>query len=80
MRVERDALGERTVPEDVYWGIHTERAIENFPISGLKYTVFMPRAIGAVKAAAASANIELRTLDQKTGQLIVQAAREVMEG
>jgi len=80
MRVERDALGERTVPEDVYWGIHTERAIENFPISGLKYTVFMPRAIGAVKAAAASANIELGALDQKTGQLIVQAACEVMEG
>ncbi|MEN6520434.1 MAG: aspartate ammonia-lyase [Armatimonadota bacterium] len=80
MRVERDALGERTVPEDVYWGIHTERSIENFPISGLSYPSEMPRAIGAVKAAAAQANMELGVLDPEIGTPILQAAREVMEG
>ncbi|MEN6372250.1 MAG: aspartate ammonia-lyase [Armatimonadota bacterium] len=80
MRVERDALGERTVPKDVYWGIHTERSIENFPISGLSYPSEMPRAIGAIKAAAAQANMELSVLDPEIGNLIVQAAREVMEG
>lgn len=80
MRVERDAMGERTVPEDVYWGIHTARSIENFPISGLSYPPEMPRAIGAVKAAAAQANVELSVLDPEIGNLIVQAAREVMDG
>jgi len=80
MRVERDALGERAVPEDVYWGIHTERSIENFPISGLTYPPEMPRAIGAIKVAAAQANMELGALDPEIGKLIIQAACEVMDG
>lgn len=77
MRVERDALGERPVPDDVYWGINTERSIENFPISGITYPPEMPRAIGAVKLAAAQANIELGALDPEIGKLIIQAACEL---
>jgi len=80
MRVERDALGERTVPEEVYWGIQTERAIENFRISGLRYPPEMARAIGAVKVAAAEANMRLAALDPAVGRPILQAAREVLEG
>ncbi|MBI2844616.1 MAG: aspartate ammonia-lyase, partial [Armatimonadetes bacterium] len=80
MRIERDALGEKVVPEDVYWGIQTERAIENFPISGLRFPRDMARAIGAVKAAAAQTNMELGALDPGIGTPIIQAAREVLEG
>lgn len=80
MRVERDALGEREVPEEVYWGIQTERAIQNFPISGLRFPPVMPQAIGAVKAAAVEANIELGALNPDIGKTIVQSASEVMEG
>ncbi len=80
MRIEKDSLGERTVPEDVYWGVQTERAIENFPISGLTFSTDMAHAIGAVKLAAAETNVELGTLDPDTGKTIAQAAREVFEG
>jgi aspartate ammonia-lyase len=80
MRVERDSLGEKIVPDQVYWGIQTQRAIENFPISGTVHPAELPRAMGAVKAAAAEANIQLGALDPKTGKLIVRASREVLEG
>lgn len=80
MRIEKDSLGERLIPEDVYWGVQTSRAIENFPISELRFPPEMIHAIGAVKMAAAETNMELGVLDPTIGKLIVQAARDVMEG
>jgi aspartate ammonia-lyase len=80
MRIERDSLGELTVPEDVYWGIQTERALANFPISGASFPPAMTHAIGAVKAAAGETNIDLGVLDGAVGKLIVQAAAEVHQG
>lgn len=80
MRVERDSLGEKTVPDDVYWGIETQRAIENFPISGLTYPPELARAIAAIKMAAAETNTELGTLDPRLGKYIIQAAKDVLDG
>jgi aspartate ammonia-lyase len=80
MRVERDALGERTVPDDVYWGIQTGRALENFPISGLNYPKELVRAMGAIKAAAAEVNMELGVLNPAIGRLIYNAAIEIFGG
>lgn len=81
-RSERDSLGARTVPANVYWGISTLRAIENFPISGrpvgsLRSLVW---AFGAVKCAAARANTSLGLLDPKRSAAIDQAALEVRDG
>lgn len=79
-RVERDSLGTIEVPEEAYWGVQTQRAVENFPISGLKpYPAFI-WAMAVIKRAAAEVNMELGLLDKKVGQTIVQAAQEIIEG
>jgi aspartate ammonia-lyase len=79
-RRERDALGELSVPDDAYYGIQTLRAIRNFPISGLKCSFSMIRAIAMVKWAAAEANMKCRKLDPVIGKRIQQAAKEIMAG
>src|SRR6266478_5196370 len=79
-RVERDSMGEIKVPADALWGAQTQRAVQNFPISGLA----MPRpfigALGLVKQAAARANRELKLLDPKVAQAVEEAAAEVAAG
>src|SRR5712692_7890223 len=72
-RVERDSLGELKVPKDAYWGVQTQRAIENFPISGIRFGRRFIYAIGLIKMAAAQTNMELGLLDPKLGKAIVQA-------
>ena len=79
-RVEKDSMGEMRVPEGAYWGAQTQRAVENFPISGLRFPRGFIRALGMVKMAAAQVNVRLGLLDQALGDLIAAAAREVMEG
>ncbi len=79
-RVEKDFLGELKVPKDAYWGAQTQRAIENFPISGIRFGRRFIYALGLIKMAAAQTNIELGLLDSKIGKAIVQACQEVMEG
>ncbi|MFW6448627.1 MAG: class II fumarate hydratase [Halobacteriota archaeon] len=79
-RIERDSLGEVAVPADAYWGAQTQRAVENFPISGLTFDRRFIRALGIVKLAAARANRELGHLDEGTAGAIVEAAREVVDG
>ena len=79
-RVERDSLGEVRVPEWAYWGAQTQRAIENFPISGLRFPRAFIRALGLVKLCAAKVNRELGLLDERLAQAIEQAAREVADG
>jgi aspartate ammonia-lyase len=79
-RTEKDSLGHKEIPGHVYYGIQTARAVENFPISGLRAHPALIRAIAMVKEAAALANRELGLVDEKTASAIVEAAKEVQQG
>jgi fumarate hydratase class II len=79
-RVESDTMGEVKVPNSAYYGAQTQRAVENFPISGIRLPKEFIRAMAIVKLAAARANMQLGLLDPKKGEAIVSAAKEVMEG
>ncbi|XOT29031.1 aspartate ammonia-lyase [Bacillus subtilis subsp. subtilis] len=79
-RVEKDFLGEKQIEADVYYGIQTLRASENFPITGYKIHEEMINALAIVKKAAALANMDVKQLYEGIGQAIVQAADEILEG
>jgi len=79
-RKERDFLGDVEVPADAYYGIQTQRAVQNFQISGIGFGREFIHALGLIKKACAEANISLGLLDEKIGNAIVQAADEVAEG
>ena len=79
-RLEEDLLGERAVPAGVLHGIHTERAIENFPLALRPVQPGLIHAYGAVKLACACANHELGRWDAPTYAAIERACREMMEG
>jgi fumarate hydratase class II len=79
-RIERDSMGDMHVPADAYYGASTARAVENFPISDLRFPRRFIRALGRIKLAAARANVELGLLDARVGYAIAQAAREVADG
>lgn len=80
MRTEKDSLGEKQVPADAYFGIQTQRAVENYPISGYRAHPHLIRAMGMIKKAAALANRELKLLDNKRVAAIIQASEEVIAG
>ncbi len=79
-RIERDSLGELKVPAGALWGAQTQRAVDNFPISGLRMPRDFIRALGLIKWAAATANLELGGLDAKHAAAIQKASLEVVEG
>ena len=79
-RIERDSLGEVAVPVDAYWGAQTQRAVENFPISGLTFDRRFIAALGLVKQSAARANRDLDLLDETVADAIEEAAAEVIAG
>ena len=79
-RVERDSMGEVRVPEKALWGAQTQRAIDNFGISDLRFPRAFIRALGLIKGAAAQVNKELGLLDGPISDAIQQAAKEVEEG
>lgn len=79
-RIERDSLGEMEVPADAYWGAQTQRAVGNFPVSGLTFQRRFIRALGIVKKAAAEANLELGLLEEDKADPILEAATEVIDG
>ena len=79
-RRERDTLGEVEVPADALWGAQTQRAIENYPISGLRAFPAFIRAFVRIKRAAALANEEARRLDARKANAIVAASDEVLAG
>lgn len=81
-RVETDLLGAREVPADVYWGVHTLRATENFRLGGetVGETPGLVSALAVVKQAAAEANVELGLLDPSVGGAIIHACRELRSG
>ena len=80
MRVETDSLGEVRVPDDALWGSQTQRAVENFSISGLRQPSVYITISALVKRAAAEVNMSLGLLDEPRGRAIVEAATQVMEG
>ena len=83
-RIEKDTMGEVKVPHDALWGAQTQRALENFKISGIKFVFPFGRsfieALGIIKFAAASSNQKLKLLDARKAQAIKIAAKEVMSG
>lgn len=81
-RIERDSLGELEIPSDVYWGVHTARAVENFPISKRPVGVYpdLVRAFAQVKQAAARANADLGELDDERAGYIDQACQDIIDG
>src|SRR5690349_3721838 len=79
-RVEKDSLGTKEVPADAYYGIQTLRAIENFPISGLKAHPTLIRAYASIKKACALANKDLKELPADKADAIIKAADEVLAG
>jgi fumarate hydratase, class II len=79
-RTERDSLGEMQVPADALYGAQTQRAVENFPISSLRFPRRFIAAMGIIKKAAAEANVELEQLDGAIGEAIARAADEVIDG
>ncbi|WP_399922366.1 aspartate ammonia-lyase [Streptomyces kanamyceticus] len=82
LRREHDLLGDRDVPADAYWGIHSLRATENFPITGIPISVYpqLIDALAAVKEAAARANEELGLLAKAKADVIAAACREIRAG
>jgi aspartate ammonia-lyase len=79
-RIERDPLGEHAVPADAYYGIQTARAVENFPISGLRAPADLIDATVLIKKAASQANVSLGRLGQQVGDAIGRAADEILGG
>ncbi len=79
-RIEHDSLGDVRVPADALWGAQTQRAVENFPLSGLRLPRPFLRALGLIKAAAARANAELGELEAPLADAIAEAADAVASG
>ena len=79
-RIERDSMGELQVPADALWGAQTQRAVQNFPISGLTLPRAFIAALGLIKQAAARANTRLGLLDTEVARAIDAAAAEVEKG
>ncbi len=80
MRMERDTMGELAVPAAAYYGVQSARAIENFPVSGLRFPRAFIRAMGLIKRASAGVNQSLGLLDKKRAEAIKHASREVVDG
>lgn len=79
-RKEKDSLGYKELPANVYYGVQTARAVENYPISGMRAHPTLIRAFGMVKRAAAEANKALDLVDAKRADAIIAAAQEVIDG
>jgi aspartate ammonia-lyase len=79
-RVEKDILGQKNVPKQRLWGIHTQRALENFDISGSKISPLLVRAMATVKKACCLANLEAGYLDGEKAGVILKACDEIIRG
>ncbi|MCY1277205.1 Fumarate hydratase class II [compost metagenome] len=79
-RIERDSMGELAVPADALYGAQTQRAVDNFPVSGLRMPVPFIRSLLLAKAAAARANVDLEQLSPAIGDAIVGACQQLLDG
>ncbi|MEH7457592.1 aspartate ammonia-lyase [Bacillus sp. JJ1127] len=80
IRIEKDFLGEKEVPNEAYYGVQTLRAVENFPITGYRIHKSLITAMAIVKKAAALANMETGYLPENIGKEIAEAAQEIVDG
>ena len=81
-RTEHDLLGDKAVPADAYYGVHTLRAVENFPITGVPISIYpdLILALAHIKHAAALTNRDLGLLDEVKTQAIAQACEQIYQG
>lgn len=81
-RRERDFLGERDIPVSAYWGVHTARALDNFPITGQSIAAMpdLVRALAYVKKAAAQANVEMGVISSEVARAVMEACDDLLEG
>ena len=81
-RTESDSLGSLAIPRDAYWGVHTARALENFPIARRPISVFpeLIRALACVKLAAARANAEIGSIEPEKAEVIERVCHEIIDG
>ncbi|HKJ30175.1 MAG TPA: class II fumarate hydratase [Balneolales bacterium] len=79
-RIEKDSMGEIKVPADAYYGAQTQRAVNNFPISGITFPRHFIQALGYIKITAATVNRDLGKLDADIAKYIIAASEEVVEG
>ncbi|PYY16323.1 MAG: aspartate ammonia-lyase, partial [Acidobacteria bacterium] len=79
-RLEKDSIGPKEIPANVYYGVQTARAVDNYPISGMRAHPTLIRAIAMIKRASAEANKELGLIDAKVADAIIAAAQEVIDG
>jgi fumarate hydratase, class II len=79
-RIEKDSMGPLEVPADAYYGVQTQRAVTNFPISGWPLPPRLIHAMGRIKRAAAKTNLELGLIEKKVSDAIVSAATEIVDG
>lgn len=79
-RIETDTMGEVRVPLTAYWGAQTQRAVENFPVSGLRLPIPVIRALALIKRYAAEVNAALGQLPEELSKVIIQASEEAYEG
>jgi len=80
VRIEKDFLGIKEIPAEVYYGIHTSRALENFKISGIKPHNSLIRAMVLIKKSAAKANVTLKKLDRRKAEAIIKVCDEILAG
>lgn len=81
-RIEKDSLGASEIPADMYWGIHTLRALQNFPLTGIQISSYpaLVTALAQIKHAAVLANFDLGLIDEAKMDAMVQACREIEQG
>src|SRR5690348_12312001 len=79
-RIEHDSMGDVEVPRDALWRAQTQRAVENFPISGTRLEAEHVQALALVKAAAARVNARLGVLDEEVARTIAEVAESVAQG
>lgn len=79
-RKEKDSLGELNIPVEAYYGVQTMRAVENFPISGLKPHSVLVDSYVFIKKAAAQTNSQLGLIDKKIASAVIKSANEILSG
>ncbi|MEW6511208.1 MAG: class II fumarate hydratase [Bacteroidota bacterium] len=80
MRTESDSLGPVRIPADAYWGAQTQRAIANFPVSGITFPPVFIRSLALIKHACADVNRDLRLLDRRFAHAIIRSCEEIVDG
>jgi fumarate hydratase, class II len=79
-RIEKDSMGEMRIPSHYLYGASTQRAVENFPVSGLRFSRDFIRVLGIIKASCAEVNQSLGKLDPKLAKAIIEASGQIAEG